>query len=336
VLTPIPTPTPAPIPLESGFIITDFPGTPYTTLQRDTACESDPPPDYGFDAFHRYELPLLWTFQLNFDVTSDGTPSGRPLGCLRLYERNEDLEQFDAIDGDGMGNGILVDTCKIPEEEVTGPPVVLDPAQGIADFDGRGGVECRMHLAEWMLALAEPPLALSSHAELLEDFPSFDHNYPSFTIVAVAASTTITDGRDIEPEMPAPLVYYAPPPGAADPIDFSVKVIDNEVVTFPLGECPSLACPSYPLSEQRARVWWYDFLSPDFQYASASASSRGTRDLVPAPTDSIPQTPDGKLPFWVKEAVLYIGFNPVTGIGFHGTIDSIIIDPPNSKGMESQ
>jgi hypothetical protein len=312
--------------LESDFVITDSPGTPYTTLQRETACTTTPAPDYGAAAFHRYELPLLWTFQVNFDVTSDGTPSGRPLGCLRLYERNTSLEQFDAIDGDGMGNGILVDTCNVS------PSVVLDPVQGIANFDGLGGVECRMHLADWMLALAARP-SFSSHAGLLGSFPSFEHNYPSFTIVAVSASTTITDGRPIEPEALTPLVYYAPPSGAADPIDFSVKVIDNEAVTFPLDECPSV-CPSYPLSEQRARVWWYDFLSPDFQYASASASSRGSRDLVPAPTDSIPQTPDGKLPFWVKEAVLYIGFNPVTGTGFHGTIDSIIIDPPDSKGME--
>src|SRR5687768_17070091 len=90
------------MPLPPDFVLSDFPGASYTARQRYLACQQDPVPDYGTEAYNRYDLPLMWTFQVNFDVTSDGTANGRPLGCLRLYQKNEPAMRFDEIDSGGI------------------------------------------------------------------------------------------------------------------------------------------------------------------------------------------------------------------------------------------
>lgn len=106
ILAGCPPATPgAPTPLDARYVIPSTDG--YTTEDRRLACRLDPQPPYGLDAHDVLLLPILWTFQVNFDVESRTT--GNPLGCLRLYHWDETAKQYQPID-DG---GFLVDHCQI-------------------------------------------------------------------------------------------------------------------------------------------------------------------------------------------------------------------------------
>ncbi len=74
--SPVP-PTPTDSPLPSAYVIPPSEPPVYTVGDRNVACA--PEVDYGPEDYQRYDWPLLWTFQINFNVTSDsGETSGLP------------------------------------------------------------------------------------------------------------------------------------------------------------------------------------------------------------------------------------------------------------------
>ncbi len=262
--------------------------------------------------------------------------AGRPVGCLRLYEKNTTDKRFDAIDS----GGILVDTCEISSRsgalDLSG---VLGVEEGKAILDGDKYVSCDLNLVHWLTEVLSPTSEFSGHEALFNTFvetavPTGAHGYRSFTIVSEAVITVTTEGLGL-----APLVNYQPQPDPDSPgaVDFSVQLFPSNSfpyvgVTFPLpGKCPSDgSCPGYDAGEDV--TWWYDYLANErefpLQYV-AEGMSASDKPNQSAPTLGIP--PEALLQFWIGAAKLYVGYNPVTDVGLHGTIDSILIDPSNSK-----
>ena len=321
--------------LTPPYVVSEHTDTEYTTLQRALACKSDFPFDAG-KAFEGYGLPLLWTFQVNFDATSDWTADGRPLGCLRLYKRNDDVKVYQAID-DG---GIVVDTCRVSD-----PSVVLDPSKGIATLDGTGYVTCTMRLESWVTSLVSTEKFSPTHVSLLTSFVPTEtlhvHEYPTFTMIVSTTLTQIPNGEEVQLVAVNPLIHYGPSDAAQNAVNLSVHVIDNGGVTFPDETChPEGVCQSVDITA--SAIWWYDYRAYEveqppylvYRFQDNSGMSRPWR----APDDMVPPAPvagEGALPFWIGDATLYIGHNPETGDGTHGIIDDIIVDPSDSKPTNS-
>jgi hypothetical protein len=318
--------------LSPTYVFTEHTDTTYTTHHRELACGREIRFDAG-EAYNRNELPLLWTFQVNFDVTSDLTAEGRPLGCLRLYARSTDeaVPEYQEIDA----AGIIVDTC-----ERIGSPLLLDIEDGTATLDGDGYVACEMNLAEWVPSLAGRT-EFSTHTDLLTSFvPSPIHEYPNFTMAALVTLTPIIDSMAIEDMALNPLIYYEPSDASQAAVDLSVYVVNNGGVTFPAEECLSFGvCQSHDIDTEV--VWWYDYRTeeeeelPYLEYLFQDGSGRS--DPWRAPDDAVPPAPEaGKNahPFWIGPAILYIGHNPQTEDSTHGIIDGVLVDPSDSKPTE--
>jgi hypothetical protein len=295
--------------------------------------------------------PVLWTFGVNFDVFDEGDP----LGCFRLYRRNEDLSRFDPIDG----GGILVDTCRVMTQGSSG----VRFAEGSAIFAG-GYVQCDMDVGSWVEILTSTFTANRGDEEELRRFNepitqtvttgegvltinlTSTHVYSNFALVASVVK--ISRSASVAKEELIPLVSYQPEaPGRTD-VDAPKLLIQkkNETVTFP-ETCQnvetvdvsshellaSLATPAISIASPA--TWWHDLrpvpdgdgpvLIRQFAYGERTAPSLATLCVVAQGEDVKP------LQFWIGPATLYIGYDPKTEATFTGTLDGVLVDPTNSK-----
>ena len=217
----------------------------YSEAERESGCKSPFPFD-GSEAYARYprEHLLLWTFSVNFDLFSKEKEE-KPLGCLRLYQRNYDQYTFDLI----KNGNILVDTCELK------PGVTFD--SGSAIFDGTGYIACRMNLSDWIeklsssinLTLTQTSVVtqtgVAGMAIVPETFTS-THTYENFTITAAIVPTATVIRKLL------PVVYYEPKDSnTAQP---ALVLISKKI--FPL-QLSGLGCDEIVMDSDE-QVWWYD------------------------------------------------------------------------------
>lgn len=328
---PIVTITPTPEPPPEYLISRDLNQQPitYTVTSASTYDEaarrsgcSSPFLFDGEEAYDRYpeEHWLLWTFSVNFDSFSKEKEGG-PLGCLRLYQRNDDRDTFDLI----QNGNILVDTCKVK------PGVTFD--SGSAIFDGAGYIGCSMNLSDWVAKLSSPlglelTRTVDSQTIIVSDTFTSTHIYENFTIAAAIVPTeTMKDTL-------LPLVSYSPQDSSKAKPALVLKSFANHI-ELSVRDCELVGDVSIQKSWWYGnQVWWYDLRQDS---ANENPYLLYSLNFLHEPADYQRyirwclidnQSP---LEFSLFEATLYIGFTPGITETFKGKIDAILIDPTDSK-----
>ena len=300
-----------------------------TASERDAACADI----VAFDGEAAYtgttDLPIGWTFGINFDAFST---AGNPLGCLHIYQRDDSAGSAGAyvpVDG----GGIVVDTCVVTVE----PAAVDSPSfnGSTASFCRAGAVQCRMAIGAWVMDPLLQKYVLNSapsaapptlEAELAAFAPAIDvtHVYTDLSLVAAVAWPGEPCALD---NQPLPIVQYAPPVGSGDLITLSLEAVSGDTVTVPGATCSSetewKALPDGLLlwrDHREAALSSGDY--PLYQYLTPSGG--GGQCTVPGPLDPVS--------FWLGESMLSIGYDPAAPeISFTGDIDGVLLDPFDSK-----
>lgn len=338
--------SPMVITLESGgFELIEDSG--YTDAERDRACE----PIVLFDGpaafdLHPREQPILWTFIVNFDLLS---PTGNPVGCLRLYHRMPPSGTvpsgggtFEAIDG----GGILVDTC------TKGPTGTVVLSGGTAAFDAGGYVQCKMDIEAWVRDLQDHLICSPDRCDLpANNGLSLDSKLPAFVDSSVLPPYPLHGYQNFS--MVAKLTEITPPHSSLLPIDVPILFYQDEApigfgwwwwyfnqsmtirfqqdggVTFP--EEVGCSLPSILPPFNVPQTWWRNFLgrpsSYDWTYTYEVEAGVYPQCVT---TFSTPFTTTSVLWFTIGTATLYIGNTP-TSDTFKGSLDGIMIDPTDSR-----
>lgn len=299
--------------------------SPYDVTVRDIACT----PIFPFSetdviARSHPSEPLLWTFGINFDVLS---PAHNPLGCLRLYQRDDSSGTVQVVPIDG--GGILVDTCNV----VNGDPSLVLKNDGFATFSNGEYIECEMDLRGWVASLSTTQIftspVLPNTPEILSSFALSEvHAYQNFTMMVKLQIDTPPTGGD--PRIP--IMSYSPT--ITDPITFSIGIEDGVAVTTPSDQCtPTTLTSSYSFGQ--VSKWWYDVRDGQLSYVANHDVPDDQNDPDPIRCEvSSSVRPLEPVSFTVSLAKLYIGNVPIAGNEFSGTLDGILIDPTDSKPPE--
>jgi hypothetical protein len=294
-------------------------GATYTSQERDQVCAGIVAVNLQ-EAFQRTppHQTILWTFGVNFDLL---TEAGDPIGCLRLYQRDDASQTFVAVD-DG---GVAVISCRI---EPAGPTI----SNGEALFAGEGGIECAMDLQDWVREilplLVKQATGLSYAEELNSNLESFvanpTHELANFTMVARL--------HEVEPVGAlAPVLYYQPRDLQSEAPALYVDI--QAGIVFPGSSC------AVPLPGPTPHFWWYDLRQDSVPYQAGGSSFLyyAWQDAgAPPQTDCLAPNVEfvlEKTPFQLSigPASLYIGYDPATSETLHGTVDGILVDPADSK-----
>jgi hypothetical protein len=277
-----------------------------------------------------------WTFGVNFDVLN---ANGDPLGCLRVYARDEANHRFTPVDG----GGILVDTCSstsAPSISATGQDNSAGFPSNMATFDGTQSVVCQMDLATWLTHSL-----LSDFAALLWDFPmllsgTILDSTPGDLIQLYANLSLVTRPRWPNPVFcdPAthvddaclqPLMQVLPSDPNAPAHTLEVFVEGTEFFRF----WSRLVCPidrGWGWNQAWSMVWRF---TPSF-------TPQGDSSLLDLEFMSDPPGFDSscyavdlseKVPYYLGLTDLWIGFAPHEQIGLQGDLDGVLIDPSDSK-----
>lgn len=134
-----------------------------------------------------------------------------------------------------------------------------------------------------------------------------------------------------------PLVYYQPEPTADLPVlalDMRVtQIIGGYGVTFALKDCATLPASATAVPQ----TWRYDFQTPRLhqEYDIHDGLALPTcDDRDPGARLGVDLTVAETMPFWIGPATLIIGYDPATDRHFPGAIDSVLLDPVDSKTVK--
>lgn len=302
------------------------------TAKRDDACADIVPFD-GEEAFAAVaDLPIGWTFGVNFDAISS---ADAPFGCLRIYQRDPN-----AASGNGAyvavdGGGIVVDTCTVAAAPSAGPLPVF--GGGTASFCRAGVVTCTLAIGPWIndprvqqYVLANAPASAPSSlaGELMAFAPPGQelHTYVDFSMVADVAWPE--DSCVLDEEQPLPIVRYIPDTGMGSTYELDLASKGGNAITVPnvLTCSPSATWDAPP---EGMRLWrFHDATAltapehPLFVYQAQGGQAGYCTVTGPlAPVE-----------LWVGNSTLMIGHDTNTpDIGFTGAIGGVLIDPFDSK-----
>jgi len=266
--------------------------------------------------------PIGWTLGVNFSDASLGTAG--PLGCLRLYLRDDGAAAYVPIDN----GGILFDTCTASATV----PITGEMAQYCTPGapDNSRAISCKVNLAGW---LQEPDLidyidTITTVARpLIHDFasvPDSIHHYPNFAMVAKAKWENNCDLV----KAVLPVIHYVAPaaPTAQPSLDLVSESSGDDRLRF-AASCPEEQPAWYDVG-QTHRLW-YDIAE---DAATSASVLTYVHQLETAAAEVCnPGAGDAPVDFWIGEAELWIGHDPATDESFMGDLDGILIDPYDSK-----
>lgn len=338
----------------------------YTAIDRAAACVPivpfDPNLAWEFTEASPGLYQIGWTFGVNFEMLR----GGNPVGCLRMWARDDVNHTYVPIDQ----GGILADTCSHP---------VASPSygDGAATFTGSESVDCRIDLDAWITqpnlldAVSDPSGALSIseiQARLVALAGLGGLVYDNFAIVAAPTWYAAPDCGDavecLEPLMAISSATAAnvtqalfvawqpePPPDMVAFFDSDSALYDRsgdpcQPMTVTVGDLspngaldeqlhgtedvPPMDAPEWP------RFWWMMPSAYDIGEPTADAEYRYQSTVESPLLTWICLEPEkGASTFFdMTQSWLVIGADPNTDATFQGVLEGVLIDPSDSKPPE--
>ncbi|MEZ4682906.1 MAG: hypothetical protein R2932_52725 [Caldilineaceae bacterium] len=191
-----------------------------------------------------------------------------------------------------------------------------------------------------MTSLSTSSLASSlGTSQLLIDFARAEiqgttivsHEYENFTM---RATFRVSDTGNVLPLIPI-MSYIPHTTTTGTPITFSVAIknIEDNMkgITASLPCTNPMTTPFSPIDEMAD--WWYDVRYDPRENLPSSLNFVAYGENSGYFRCQIDQNASPALPisFSISESTLYIGFDPIMDAYFTGTMESVLIDPTDSK-----
>lgn len=272
----------------------------------------------AFDAEQAYENAreadlLGWTLTVSFDAVVGEGEAPRPLGCLRLYRRDDGQRRF----APARGGTILFDTCQTSGS--------VDINDGKAHF-GAGGesggtVTCAVDLAKWVgdFLVNHAHTGDESGGILMRTInfagPTSIHQYPGLTLVA---RVEMEEDDPFAPNGSLVFRYLGADAEYSHALTLATTGTDDGSFA---PACPDVSPPpvfKLPL----ALTAWRDL--SEGRMRNSYQPAEGEPILCDAGEGS------ASADFWIGPATLEIGAVQADN-AFAGSIDGVLVDPFDSK-----
>ena len=316
---PPPSPAPSRTNLAQCMMVAADAQAPVTCSEGEVELMADACDDVvAFDAERAYqnarETDLLgWTLTVSFDAVIGEETAPRPLGCLRLYRRDDGQRRFVPA----RGGTILFDTC-----QTSGHVTISDGRAHFGAGSASGGtVTCAIDLAKWVgdFQVNHAHTAEESGGILMRtiDFagPTSIHQYPALTLVArvemEADDPFAPNGSQVFRYLGADTEHlYALTLATTGTNEASFEPACPDVAPPPVFKLPLDLTAWRDLNEGRMR--------------NSYEPAEGEPILCDAGEGST------LADFWIGPATLEIGAVQADN-AFAGSIDGVLVDPFDSK-----